>query len=208
MLDPAEVAGPTTSNHHDGKLFDADGHPAYCQFMSMHWGVGDAEANPGVVAEVRAYLTHNTHFFAECQAVSAFENLGHFLTPNGFLFADQPTEYDFFRGDEPFSQLDGTFESVGGSEPAYSLPPGDSYFFDNTVIITAAGTPEGESDVWMTGFLDGACPPDAHECPGSGKVSYLGGHAYDVALPISANPTTQGARLFLNSLFEAPCALE
>jgi len=207
MFTPEEVAGSELDDD-DGALFNGENVPRYCQFMSMHWGVADAEANPEVVAEVRAYLTHNTHFFAECQAVSAFENLGHFLTPNGFEFADQPTEYDFFRGDEPFGQLDGTFESVGGSEPAYSLPPGDSYFFDNTVIITAAGTPEGESDVWMTGFLDGACPPDAHECPGSGKVSYLGGHRYDVALPISGHPTTQGARLFLNSLFEAPCALE
>jgi hypothetical protein len=207
MFTPEEVAGSDLDDD-DGALFNGENVPRYCQFMSMHWGVADAEANPGVIAEVRAYLTHNTHFFAECQAVSAFENLGHFLTPTGFLFAEQPTEYDFFRGDSPFGQLDGMFESVGGSEPAYSLPPGDSYFFDDTVIITAAGTPEGESDVWMTGFLDGACPPDEHECPGSGKVSYLGGHAYDVALPISANPTTQGARLFLNSLFEAPCALE
>jgi hypothetical protein len=97
---------------------------------------------------------------------------------------------------------------VGGSEPAYSLPAGDSYFVSDTVIITAAGTPEGESDVWMTGFRDGLCTPDEHECPGSGKVSYLGGHRYDVALPISTHPTTQGTRLFLNSLFEAPCALE
>jgi uncharacterized repeat protein (TIGR01451 family) len=39
-----------------------------------------------------------------------------------------------------------------------------------------------------------------------GKVSYLGGHKYDTKLPISTNPTTQGTRLFLNSLFEAPCA--
>lgn len=208
LLSVDEVAGPTDTNHEDGALFAAEGQTRYCQFMSMHWGVADAEANPEVVAEVGEYLTHNTHFFAECQAVSAFENLGHFLTPNGFEFADQPVDYDFFRADSPFAQMDGPFESVGGSEPAYTLPPGDSYFFADTVIITAAGTPEGESDVWMTGFRDGLCAPDEHECPGSGKVSYLGGHRYDVDVPISANPTTQGARLFLNSLFEAPCALE
>jgi hypothetical protein len=208
LLSVEEVAGPTDTNHEDGALFAAEGQTRYCQFMSMHWGIAEAEANPEVVAEVGEYLTHNTHFFAECQAVSAFENIGHFLTPQGFEFAEQPTDYDFFRADSPFAQLDGTFESVGGSEPAYSLPVGDSYFFADTVIITAAGTPEGESDVWMTGFRDGLCEPDAHECPGSGKVSYLGGHRYDVALPISANPTTQGTRLFLNSLFEAPCTLE
>jgi uncharacterized repeat protein (TIGR01451 family) len=60
--------------------------------------------------------------------------------------------------------------------------------------------------VWMTGYLDGACPPDEPECGSYGKVSYLGGHEYKTDLPISANPDTQGTRLFLNSLFEAPCA--
>jgi len=46
MLTPAEVAGATTTNHHDGKLFDADGDPVYCQFMSMHWGVNEAANSP------------------------------------------------------------------------------------------------------------------------------------------------------------------
>jgi hypothetical protein len=62
--------------------------------------------------------------------------------------------------------------------------------------------------VWMTGYRDGQCPAAQKVCPGAGKVSYLGGHAYDVQLPISENPTTQGTRLFLNSLFEAPCAFK
>jgi hypothetical protein len=208
VLSVEEVAGPSDIDHADGALFGAERAPRYCQFMSMHWDIAAAEANPEVIAELDEYLTHNTHFFAECQAVSAFENMGHFLTPNGFEFADQPTEYELSRSDSPFGQLDGPFESVGGSEPAYSLPPGDAYFVTDTVIIGTAGAPEGQGDVWMTGFRHGACAPDEHECPGSGKVSYLGGHQYDVALPISENPTTQGARLFLNSLFEAPCALE
>ena len=73
-------------------------------------------------------------------------------------------------------------------------------------MITAAGTPEGVEDVWMTGFLDGQCPPDEHECGRYGKVSYLGGHRYSVDVPVSANPDAQGTRMFLNSLFEAPCA--
>jgi hypothetical protein len=205
VLSIEEVAGPTDTDHADGALFGSED-PIYCQFMSMHWDVAEAEANPEVIAELDSYLQYNTHFFAECQAVSAFENLGHFLTPNGLLFAEQPTTYDFHRVDSPFAQLDGEFASVGGSEPAYSLPPGDSYFVTDTVIISTAGSPEGEGDVWMTGFRHGACPPDDKMCPGAGKISYLGGHEYDVALPISEHPETQGARLFLNSLFEAPCA--
>ena len=75
MLDPDELSGPTEEDHRDGALFDEDGDPVYCQFMSMHWGVNDAKANPEVVAEMRRFLSHPTHLFAECQAVNAFENL-------------------------------------------------------------------------------------------------------------------------------------
>lgn len=216
MLDPEELAGPdTVDNHHDGALFDADGDPVYCQFMSMHWAVGDAVKNPDVVAEMREFLGYPTHFFAECQAVNAFENLaphGYFLTNKGFLFGDGPKVYDYYQQDTPFAQLDGEFLSVGGSEPAYTLPPGEQYKSDDIVMITEAGTPVGVNDVWMTGFLDGICPGLETEpglsaaCLTAGKVSYLGGHEYDIDLPISQNPTTQGTRLFLNSLFEAPCS--
>ncbi|MCY1054027.1 MYXO-CTERM sorting domain-containing protein [Nannocystis sp. SCPEA4] len=215
MLDPLELAGPTIESHSDGDLFDEDGDPVYCQFMSMHWGVNDAKANPEVVAEMREFLQHPTHLFAECQAVNAFENLqphGFFLTPKGFLIGAQPNTYDYYQGDSPFAQIDGPFQSVGGSEPAYTLPAGDSYKGGDIVYITAKGTPVGVNDVWMTGFIDGICPQIKDSpaisaaCLTAGKVSYLGGHEYDVQVPISANAKSQGARLFLNSLFEAPCA--
>ncbi|MBI5527673.1 MAG: hypothetical protein HY897_15175 [Deltaproteobacteria bacterium] len=109
------------TDHKNGALFNADGLPAYCQIMSMHWGVNDREtvqcaggncpATPAecagqkityhgheVVAEVRSFLQYPTHFFAECQAVNAYENTapneawpflddqgrdGHFLTTQG-----------------------------------------------------------------------------------------------------------------------------
>lgn len=208
MLDVPELAGPTDTDHRDGALFDADGDPEYCQLMSMHWGVADAEDNPEVVAEVREYLNNPVHFFAECQAVNAFENSVHglFLTPNGFLIGQRPDVVDYLHADSPFGQIDGPFETVGGSEPAYTLPEGDMYKAGDITMITEAGTPEGVNDVWMTGFLDGACPPDAHECGTVGKVSYLGGHQFDVDTPVSANNQAQGVRMFLNSLFEAPCA--
>ncbi len=209
MLDPEELSGPSPDLHHDGKLFDEDGAPVYCQFMSMHWAVGDAEKSPGVVAEMREFLNHPTHLYAQCQAVNAFENHpehGYFLTTKGFLIGQGPKAYDFYQSDSAYAQLDGAFLSVGGSEPAYSLPPGESYKGTDIVMITEKGTPIGVNDVWMTGFLDGVCPADTKGCLGAGKVSYLGGHEYDVDLPISANPETQGARLFLNSLFESPCA--
>jgi hypothetical protein len=208
MLDIEELSGPTATEHRDGGLFDGDGDPVYCQLMSMHWGVGDAEDNPEVVAEVREYLNNPVHFYAECQAVNAFENSvnGRFLTPNGFLIGQQPDVLDYLHADSPFAQIDGPFETVGGSEPAYTLPPGDMYKAGDITMLTEAGSPVGVNDVWMTGFLDGACPPDAHECGTVGKVSYLGGHQFSIDTPISANPDAQGVRMFLNSLFEAPCA--
>mgnify|MGYP000970339225 CR=1 FL=1 len=108
-------------NHRNGALFTPEGQPAYCQIMSMHWNVTAREtvkcggancpATQGecggvpityhgheVVAEVREFLQHRTHFFAECQAVNAYENTvpepawpflddegrrGHFLTTAG-----------------------------------------------------------------------------------------------------------------------------
>lgn len=108
-------------DHRNGSLFSADGVPAYCQIMSMHWAVADREKvqcdgggcpatqaecagetftyhGHEVVAEVRAFLSFPTHFFAECQAVNAYENTvpnpawpylddegrnGHFLTTTG-----------------------------------------------------------------------------------------------------------------------------
>ncbi len=213
MLSPAEVAG-TTTNQADGALFDEDGDPVYCQLMSMHWGVNDArdvnKDGPEVVAEVRSFLNHAVHFFAECQAVNAFENdltNGLFLTTQGFVIGDRPSAVDYYHSDSPFVQIDGTYATVGGSEPAYTLPDGESYKANDIVMLTEAGTAVGVNDVWMTGFLDGACPgSEGLDCGGVGKVSYLGGHEYSTNVPLSTNPSSWGTRVFLNSLFEAPCA--
>lgn len=127
MLTVPSIAGDMgtcenpNNDHSNGALFNASGGPAFCQIMSMHWGVNDrelvecdggdcpatqAECNGEtityhgheVVAEVRSFLAYQTHFFAECQAVNAYENTvpnpawpylddegrtGHFLTTTG-----------------------------------------------------------------------------------------------------------------------------
>jgi hypothetical protein len=194
----SRVAGATTSNHKDGALFGSNGVPNYCQFMSMHYG---APANvPEVVAEVRAFLTYPVHFFAECQAVNAFENdvNGLFLTSGGLKKSTAPATVDYHNSDDPFSQAVGGYANPGGSEPSFGLAAGSSYYDANVVMVNKSGAAFGVTDVWMNGYMDNN--------PLNGKVSYLGGHAYTLALPISANPKTQGVRYFLNSLFEAPCA--
>lgn len=297
MLTVPSVAGDMGScdapnlDHRNGQLFRG-GVPAYCQIMSMHWNVTDREtvecdgrACPAtaaecsgqtityhgheVVAEVRAFLDFPVHFFAECQAVNAYENtvpnpawpflddagrLGHFLTtvgvppdclagggcPSadlqcvtagcdggardccqprdvkergaGFFIAAQPDtdEIEVLHPEVPYNQLDGVFGTEGGSEPAYDLPTsfGVTYVNDRSVVfLTGPGGP-GLQDVWMTGYKDGICDillyKDDDDCT-NGKVSYLGGHAYDTVVPVSTHPSTQGTRLFLNALFEADC---
>jgi uncharacterized repeat protein (TIGR01451 family)/MYXO-CTERM domain-containing protein len=217
VLDTTEVAGPTTTKHDDGALFRPSGQPAYCQIMTMHWGVNNVVDE--VVAEYRSFLGFPTHMMAECQAVNAIENniFGHFITTSGFLIDNTVNDtgpFEFLNLDTPFAQMDGPYNLVGGSERAYSLPAGGQYYDQNVVMIKDAATTLGQRSIWMTGYLDGKCTVNEDAGPGSaagctagvGKVSYLGGHQYSVTLPVSTHPDTQGTRLFLNSLFEAGCA--
>lgn len=276
-------------DHRNGALFTPDGVPAYCQIMSMHWNVNDREtvecdggACPNteadcsgevityhgheVVAEVRQFLMYPTHFFAECQAVNAYENTvpnpewpflddpdrdGHFLTTTGsppdcpctdgdfecvvggcdggsrdcclprnikekgagFMIADRPDSntLQIFHPEVPYNQLDGPFDTVGGSEPAYNLSTYLGTEYKNNMDVTFITGPAGpgDHDLWMTGFMDGVCSIGSDDVqPGQctfGKVSYLGGHAYSTNTPISGNADSQGCRLFLNALFEADC---
>ncbi len=218
ILTTDEIAGPTELAHDDGALFRPSGQPAFCQIMTMHWDV--KKVVDEVVAEYRSFLQFPTHMMAECQAVNAIENnvYGHFITPNGFLIDNNIKDegpFEFLNADAPFGQMDGPYELVGGSERAYSLPAGDQFFDQHVVMIKDASTNLGVRSVWMTGYVDGKCSVvepggdvigGAPPCvAGVGKISYLGGHKYEVKLPISKNAQTQGTRLFLNSLFEASC---
>jgi hypothetical protein len=259
--------------------------------MSMHWGVdkrekvqcdgGNCPATQGectgqkftfngheVVAEVRAFLAYSTHFFAECQAVNAYENLvpnpawpylddpgreGHFLTttgtpplcpggtctdpdyecvqaacggqacclpePNtwqnmpGFEVAARPdaSEVKVLRPDVPYNQLDGAYGPTGGSEPAYNLSTylNTQYKNNRQVTLLTGQNGPGDQDLWMTGYLDGCgdiiLKPGQRANGCEGKISYLGGHAYSTAVPVTSGSESQGTRLFLNALFEAQC---
>lgn len=139
MLTPTAIAGDLGTcdqpnlDHKNGALFKADGTPAYCQIMSMHWDVnaretvecagGGCPATQGectagtkftfngheVVAEVRAFLAYPVHFFAECQAVNAYEN----TVPNpAWPFLDDPGR-------------DGHFLTTPGTPPACPCSDGN-----------------------------------------------------------------------------------
>lgn len=202
------IAGPTTTNHKDGTLFRTSGVPAYCQVMTMHWGVKEVVAE--VIEEYRSFLQYPTHMFAECQAVNAVENVGFFLTTKGFDIDNKLSgTYTFQNSDTPFAQMDGAFKVLNGSEKAYSLKTGSKYWDAEIVMIKDATTAAGMRSVWMTGYYQGKCKirEGASTCANPvGKISYLGGHEYTTKLPITKEVGTQGTRLFLNSLFEASCS--
>ena len=305
MGDLGTCAAPNL-DHHNGALFDSAGQPKFCQIMSMHWGVNErerVECNGGacpatqaqctgqrftyngheVVAEVREFLKSSTHFFAECQAVNAYENTvpdpawphlddpgrdGHFLTTTGtpplcpagtctsssyqcvqngcngqacclpkpatwqnlpgYEVAGQPASstVKVLRPDVPYNQLDGAFGTTGGSEPAYNLSAylGTTYKNNRQVTLLTGANGPGDQDLWMSGYLDGCGDiigiggsggtgdPSAvateHHAGCGGKVSYLGGHQYRTDVPVTSGSQSQGARLFLNALFEADCVTE
>lgn len=289
------TCGAPNLDHKNGALFKADGTPAYCQIMSMHWDVAKREtvecggnncpATQGactantpftfngheVVAEVRAFLAYPVHFYAECQAVNAYENTvpnpawpflddagrdGHFLTTigtppacpcsntnytctqndtlcgaglscclpkaatwknlPGFEVAAMPASTDIkvLRPDVPYNQFDGAFGTTGGSEPAYNLSTylGSIYKNNRQVTLLTSQQGPGDQDVWMSGYLDGCGDiilkdgTIGHAAGCEGKISYLGGHQYGTSVPLTSGSQSQGARLFLNALFEAQCA--
>jgi hypothetical protein len=207
VLTPVQIAGPTTTNHHDGALFDANGAPLFCQVLSMDWQVGAAATIPETILEVQSFLAYPTRFFAANQAVAAFENTARLLTTGGLQFAAQASSVDYYNPTSLVAQIDGTFRTTGGSWPSYKLASGSAYKASGGVILTGHGVvPGGGQDVFMTGSPDGSCPPNASTCGSLGKVSYLGGHEYTTNTPISTNPLTQGVRLFLNSLFDSQCS--
>lgn len=279
MGDLGQCGGPNR-DHKNGGLFAGGGVPAYCQVASMGWqrsdrervecGGGACPATPNqcsgqaityegheAIAELREFLRYPVSFFAQGEAVIAFENSmpetewpyiddeardGHLLTTTGappacpcddagyacvtggcagadcclprdnkelgagFELGVRPATVEVVRPAAPDGQVDGAFVAAAGAVPSFDLSvPLVSGFQQarSPVLLTSAAGP-GKGDVWMTGYLDGACPADQVPCD-AGRINYLGGDAYAVATPVSASPATQGARLFLDAMFAADC---
>lgn len=205
LLTEADVAGPTTVDDADGALFDG-GMPRYCHLSSIHYNA-TATTNE-VVQEVRSWLDAGTltHAFMQCESTRVFENAtgGLYLTNAGLDddgTAPSPVTIDVPAS--PLTQLDGAFQVDSGAVDSMRAndAPGATpdYKSGVTTLIHGTGQPITQRIVQLTGRLDG----DAL----NGQVTYLAGHDYSLALPISSNPQTNGVRLFLNTIFQADCAL-
>ena len=182
-----------------GVLVDPDGTPALCAVSAMHY-VG---ADDAVVAAVRKYLTGaGTAAQFECEAAHSFENSpnGLFLTTKGIQEDNLgvPNPNTFLFPDNPYAQIDGTFTAVTGLLQSIGLVAGSAFKGNGVKLVQAtAAVPSDTRIAYLTGYLDGI--------PTNGKVSYLAGHQYPVTLPISANPSTNGVRLYLDATYQSTC---
>jgi len=140
----------------------------------------------------------------DCCLPTEYKELG-----AGFRIGIQPIPYQVLRPQVPSHQMDGAFQPVGGSEPAYSLSTYLRTEFKNQLEVSAITGPNGPGvdDAWISGYLDGSCDPLANPSQpcAVGRVSYLGGHRFETALPVTANPTTQGTRLLLDAVLDSDC---
>ncbi len=207
VLNAAQVAGPSSGSGADGALMRADGTPAFHFLISMHYDSPSTE----VVREVRQWLdaTPLAHAYMQCSAVTAFENNanGRFLTTQGLgqetrttcvliLLCStsniQPPNPPVNRfADDLFNQYDGPLEVDVGALQSMGLANGSA--FKSGVKVLLAGEATGNSAMaYVRGNLDGNTA--------NGQVSYLVGHDYSTALPVTSNAGTNGARLLLNSL--------
>nr|HEX4314048.1 hypothetical protein [Kofleriaceae bacterium] len=161
----------------------------YCAFVSMHYGPATS-VTPAVAGQLQAWLADASHgAVLECLSTATLENAGHFVTTAG-VTADSGSAaapVSFATVADPHLQIDNTFTPSTGAVGALTLPAGSQLLPDARVLVTSATG----SIVVATGL--------------SGRLTFLGGHQYSTALPLSTNPATVGTRLFLDSLFASGC---
>jgi len=203
LTEAAVVGSPGPGN---GALFHSGGLPRYCYMASMHYEL--TGLLPQVVAETRSWLDQGpqTHAFMQCEAARAFENnvAGRFLTTDGIVDdGSAPMSVTNRTPTDPLAQLDGTFAVDSGDVDSIGLAPSSVFRVGVRTLINNSASPLTQGIVLMNGRLDGSAG-----VPTRGQVTYLAGHDYSTELPISANPQTNGVRLFLNSIFESGCATD
>ncbi|HEX2686831.1 MAG TPA: hypothetical protein VHN14_09435, partial [Kofleriaceae bacterium] len=172
VLSEAAIAGPTTTSHTDGGLWNADGTPRYCNLSSMHYQA--TAMTPEVVAEVRGWLNAQpgNHAFMQCLATTTFENNanGHFLTTGGIVDDNPPgnnppTPLVNLFPDDPLTQLDGAFDADAGAVDSIGLAPGSTFAPGVRALVNEMNQPATSRIIWLSGRLDGN--------NANGKVTYL-----------------------------------
>ena len=203
VLSENKIEGATTTSHTDGALWNRDGTPKYCNLTAMHYDA--SAATPEVAAEVRTWLTAQpgNQAFMQCQATATFENAstGHFLTTAGIVDDTggtiPPAPLANRAPDDPLTQTDGIVQADKGEIDSIGLAPGSSFVPGVRILINQQSSPVNVQSILLTGQLDGNSA--------NGKVTYLAGHTYSTATPLSANPLTNGAKVMLDSLLDTSC---
>jgi hypothetical protein len=170
MLDPDELAGPTEDTTATGRCSTRTATRCTASSCRCTGRSKDAEQNPEVVAEMRRVPQPPD---PPVRGVSGGQRVRE-PRPARVLPDEQGVRdrrhAEHLRLSASRTRRSrrstGQFLGVGGSEPAYTLPPGESTRRTDIVMITEKGTPVGVNDVWMTGFLDGVCPADETGCLG------------------------------------------
>ncbi|HYD50207.1 MAG TPA: hypothetical protein VEB21_17750 [Terriglobales bacterium] len=197
-LTEAAILGATAAPG-DGALFEA-GHARYCFVAAAHYG---ATANSAaVVEEVRGWLDRGrTHLFAQCESIDTFEN-----TTGGFLLTsagvdddgNPPAPMALQAPAHPLAQMDSAFQGDVGTIDSLGILAGSIAHTGVATLINQQGATLRSRISLLHGRLDG----DAAK----GQVTYLAGHDYSTALPITSNPQTNGIRIFLNALLASDCS--
>ncbi len=207
LLSETDIEGATTTADDDGALFDqssAPSRPRYCFLASMHYNA--TSHTDEVAQEVRQWLDRSdlVHAYMQCEAARVFENAvgGQYLTYAGLDDDGAATSSPAIRvPSSTLAQLDGTFVvDTGSVDSMHAIASGgpSDYKPGVTTLINDSASTLTQRITMMTGRLDGD--------PANGRVTYLAGHDYAVDLPITANPQTNGVRLFLNALLTSDCA--
>jgi len=187
----AQIAG--SSRPGDGALFTSG-----ASFL-----VAAHATNPGAegLGEVRQWLDDPaTHAFFQCASIPTFENTLNLLTTNGIATAGGvPSPLARRVSDAPLAQYDGRFFADTGATQTLALRSGSALKPGARVLVNDADLATDRGIVLASGPVNGDIA--------RGRVTYLTGHDYSVATPVSLSPLTNGARLFLNAIFDSPSAL-
>ncbi|MBI5549177.1 MAG: DUF11 domain-containing protein, partial [Deltaproteobacteria bacterium] len=195
MITVAQLAGPGASGVNDGALLSG----SVTQFDHLSIQHAGLIPTDEAVREIRHWLglTAASHLHAQCSGITAVENNGNgrLITTGGFTGSNRGASDAIHDApDHLLAQIDGTFRVDSGAVDSLNLAAGSTYRANSRILIRRSDSGGAQARVaWVTGFMDGLTT--------NGFVTYLGGHDYGAALPISSNPLTNGARLFLDSLF-------